>query len=135
MIIKTSKFDAADYLTSQADIEAYLEAALEENDPAFFQKALGTVARAQGMQGVARKANATRAGLYKALSMEGNPEFATVYRVIDALGYRLALVSQKKATRASKPAAKKRSAPKPAVKKTSVRATRLAPRKQRDQFT
>ena len=47
MTIKTSKFDATDYLTSPAEIEAYLEAALEENGPAFFQKALGTVARAK----------------------------------------------------------------------------------------
>lgn len=126
MTIKTSKFDAADYLTSPADIEAYLEAALEENDPAFFQKALGTVARAQGMQGVADKAKATRAGLYKALSTEGNPEFATVYRVINALGYRLALVSQKKATRASKPEAKKPPAPKSAAKKNSTRTQQHA---------
>ena len=61
MTIKTSKFDAADYLTSPAEIEAYLEAALEENDRAFSQKALGTVARAKGMQGVADKAKATHA--------------------------------------------------------------------------
>lgn len=127
MTIKTFKFDAADYLTSPADIEAYLEAALEENDPAFFQKALGTVARAQGMQAAADKSKATRAGLYKALSTEGNPEFATVYRVINALGYRLALVSQKKVARASKPAAKKRPAPKAAVvKKTSTRTQQHA---------
>lgn len=127
MTIKTSKFDAADYLTSSAEIEAYLDAALEENDPAFFQKALGTVARAQGMQTVADKSKATRAGLYKALSTEGNPEFATVYRVINALGYRLALVSQKKAARASKPVAKKRPAPKPAVvKKAAARSSQRA---------
>ncbi|MCI4568529.1 addiction module antidote protein [Lysobacter sp. CFH 32150] len=96
MAIKTSKFDAADYLTSQAAIDAYLEAALEENDPAFFQKALGTVARAQGMQDIAGKSQTTRAGLYKALSSEGNPEFATVMRVVNALGYRLAIVQKKK---------------------------------------
>lgn len=117
MTIKTSKFDAADYLTSQADIEAYLEAALEENDPAFFQKALGTVARAKGMQGVADKSNATRAGLYKALSIEGNPEFATVYRVVKALGYRLAVVSDRKVRKA----AAKSSNAKPAAKKTVTR--------------
>ena len=55
MTIKTNKFDAADYLTSPAGIEDYLEAALEENDPAFFQKALGTAARAKGMQGRGRQ--------------------------------------------------------------------------------
>lgn len=96
MAIRTSKFDAADYLNSQAAIDAYLEAALEQNDPAFFQKALGTVARAQGMQDIAGKSQTTRAGLYKALSSEGNPEFATVMRVVNALGYRLALVHKKK---------------------------------------
>lgn len=114
MTIKTSRFDATDYLASQADVEAYLEAALEEDDPAFFQKALGTVARAQGMQAVATRSKATRAGLYKALSAEGNPEFATVYRVIHALGYRLALVSAKKAARAPRTAPPKRAAAKAA---------------------
>ncbi|HTD28978.1 MAG TPA: addiction module antidote protein [Xanthomonadaceae bacterium] len=102
MTTKTSRYDAADYLASPEDIEAYLEAALEENDPAFFQKALGTVARAKGMQSVASRANATRAGLYKALSKDGNPEFATVYRVVQALGYRLAVLPAKKKARAAK---------------------------------
>ena len=89
--MKVTKFDAADYLETDKDIESYLDAALEENDPAFFQKALGTVARACGMQTIATRSKATRAGLYKALSTEGNPEFATVYRVVKALGYRLAI--------------------------------------------
>lgn len=124
MTIKTARFDAADYLDSPADIEAYLEAALEENDPAFFQKALGTVARAQGMQAVADKSKATRAGLYKALSAEGNPEFATVYRVISALGYRLTL---EKVGRAAKSASGKRPAqPTATVKKPSARARQQA---------
>lgn len=87
-----TEFDAAEVLRSEAHIRAYLEAALEVNDPVFFQQALGTVARARGMQTVADKAETTRAGLYKALSSEGNPEFATVLRVINALGYRLSVV-------------------------------------------
>ena len=90
--LQLTKFDAAEYLKSEAHIQAYLEAALEENDPVFFQQALGTVARARGMQAVADKAEATRAGLYKALSADGNPEFATVLRVVNALGYRLTVV-------------------------------------------
>lgn len=84
-----TKFDAAEFLKSEALIHAYLEAALEENDPIYFQQALGTVARARGMQSVAESAESTRAGLYKALSAQGNPEFATVLRVVNALGYRL----------------------------------------------
>lgn len=86
---RLTKFDAADFLKSDALIQEYLVAALEENDPAYFQQALGTVARARGMQSVAESSDATRAGLYKALSAQGNPEFATVLRVINALGYRL----------------------------------------------
>jgi len=120
MAIKTSKFDAADYLTSQAAIDAYLEAALEENDPAFFQKALGTVARAQGMQDIAGKSQTTRAGLYKALSSEGNPEFATVMRVVNALGYRLAIVQKKKRAGTTK---SKMVAPKRVAKTTAKRVT------------
>lgn len=124
MTIKTARFDAADYLDSPADFEAYLEAALEENDPAFFQKALGTVARAQGMQSVADKSKATRAGLYKALSADGNPEFATVYRVISALGYRLTL---EKVGRTAKSASGKRPAqPTARVKKSSARVRQQA---------
>lgn len=106
MTIKTAAYDAADYLKSPADIEAYLEAALEQDDPSFFQKALGTVARAKGMKEVAHNARTTRAGLYKALAADGNPEFATVYRVVKSLGYRLELVSeQAKAPKRSRPAA------------------------------
>lgn len=115
---KTSRFDAVDYLTTQAAIDAYLEAALEFNDPVFFQKALGTVARAQGMQNVAGKSKTTRAGLYKALSSEGNPEFATVLRVVNALGYRLAIVQNKQPPRN----AKRKIATKRVVKNTPGRA-------------
>lgn len=92
MALQLTRFDAAEVLKSEGHIQAYLEAALEENDPVFFQQALGTVARARGMQSVADKAETTRAGLYKALSTEGNPEFATVLRVVNALGYRLSVV-------------------------------------------
>ena len=97
MAIKLTPFDAADYLNTDKHIRAYLDAVLEENDPAQFQHALGTVARARGMQAVAGDARTTRAGLYKALSSSGNPEFATVLRVIDALGYRFKVVSNRPA--------------------------------------
>jgi probable addiction module antidote protein len=89
MSLKLTKFEAAKFLKSEAHIREYLIAALEENDPVYFQVALGTVARARGMQSVAESAETTRAGLYKALSIEGNPEFATILRVVIALGYRL----------------------------------------------
>lgn len=69
----------------------YLDACLEEagDDPAFITHALGVVARARGMTQLARDTGMTREGLYKALSEEGNPSFATVLKVMRALGIRL----------------------------------------------
>ncbi len=86
--LKTYKFDAADYLKDEKDIAAYLNAVLEDygDDAAFIAKALGTVARARGMSKVARKAKMSRESLYRALSGKGNPEFATIIKVANALG-------------------------------------------------
>lgn len=106
MALKTITWDSADYLKSEADITAYLDACFEEasDDPAFLTHALGVVARARNMSQLARDSGLTREGLYKALSSEGNPSFATVLKVADAMGYRFALVSKerKAATRATK---------------------------------
>ena len=44
------------------------------------------------MTQVAKKAGVTRASLYKSLSEDGNPQFETVNKVIDALGYKIAIV-------------------------------------------
>ena len=85
----TKRWDAADYLKSDKDIVAYLEAALEDGDPALFTAALGDVARAKGMTGIARQTGLGRESLYKALSPDGNPEFATVLKVIRSLGLNL----------------------------------------------
>lgn len=86
---KTRAWDAAEYLASEADIVAYLEAALEDGDPAVVASALGDIARAKGMTKVAQRAGLGRESLYKALSSNGNPELATVLRVVRALGLRL----------------------------------------------
>lgn len=118
MPLKTTRWDSADYLKTTAARAAYLEAALEKGDPAFFQHALGIVARAQGMQDVATKADTSRAGLYKALSNTGNPEFTTVYRVIDALGYRLTLARKKKGTHPAGRSTADHTGPAPARGKT-----------------
>lgn len=92
---RTTRWDAAHYLKSPADIAAYLEAALEDGDPALVAAALGDIARAKGMTGIAREAGLGRESLYKALSADGNPELATVLRVIQALGLRLRAVPAK----------------------------------------
>jgi probable addiction module antidote protein len=87
----TSNYDVADYLRTQEDMAAYLEACIEEadGDAAFIAKALGDIARAQGMTQVARDAGLSRESLYKALSGERSPSFDTILKVISALGLKL----------------------------------------------
>lgn len=85
----TTPWDPAEHLETDADMVAYLEAALEANDPALVAAVLGDIARAKGMTEVAREAGLGRESLYKALSATGNPEFATVLKVVSALGMRL----------------------------------------------
>ena len=82
-------FDAADYLNSEQACAEYLTAVLEDGDPALLAAALGDVARARGMSQVARDSGLAREGLYKALSGEGNPSFATITKVMHALGLKL----------------------------------------------
>ncbi|MHB1195164.1 MAG: addiction module antidote protein [Longimicrobiales bacterium] len=90
---RTRPWDAADYLQTEEDMAAYLEAALEEGDAALVATALGDIARAKGMSGVARETGLGRESLYKALSSEGNPELATVLKVMRALGLRFHAVA------------------------------------------
>ncbi|WP_101722888.1 addiction module antidote protein [Eggerthella timonensis] len=84
-----SEFRVADYLDSEEAIAEFLTAALEENDPEFFRKALGEAAKARGMAQVAERAGVGRESLYKSLSAEGNPRFSTIVDVLDALGFKL----------------------------------------------
>ena len=87
--VKTTKWDAVDYLKTDEDMANYLEAAIEDGDAALISAALGDIARAKGMSQVARKAGLGRESLYKALSPKGNPELATIRKVVKALGLRL----------------------------------------------
>ena len=86
-----SRYDTADYLKSEEDMLAYLEACMEEagDDPVFIAVALGNIARAHGMVRLAKETGITREGLYKALSAEGNPSLGTVLKVLKALGLKL----------------------------------------------
>jgi probable addiction module antidote protein len=87
--VSTTPWDPADHLQTEEDRAAYLEAALEEGDPLLVAAALGDIARAKGMSQVARDAGLGRESLYKALSPSGNPEFATILKVVAALGMQL----------------------------------------------
>ncbi len=84
----TQPWDVVDYLSTEEDRLAYLEAALEDGEPTLIVAALGDIARAKGMAHVARETGLGRESLYKALSPSGNPEFTTVLKVLSALGLR-----------------------------------------------
>jgi probable addiction module antidote protein len=90
MLVKTTvtPYDVAEHLRTPAEMAAYLDAWLEEapEDSAGIAKALGNIARAQGMTQVAKDAGLNRESLYRALSAEGNPSFVTVLKVAKALG-------------------------------------------------
>ena len=92
---RTSIWDVAEHLETEEDMAAYLEAALEEHDPGLVAAALGDIARAKGMSQIAKQTGLGRESLYKALSSEGNPEFATILKVINALGLQLHAVAEK----------------------------------------
>lgn len=86
-------FDAAEHLNTDQDIAAYLEAVLAEveatDDVSYFAHALGVVARTRNMSQLARDARMSREGLYKALSSDGNPSFASILKITRSLGLRL----------------------------------------------
>jgi len=83
-----SRWDAADYLSTDEDITEYLNSCIEEDpgDGSLVRAALGDIARAKSMTGLAGKTGLTREGLYKALSPRGNPSFSTILKVSRALG-------------------------------------------------
>ena len=86
---KTKTYDVGEYLETEEDMAAYIQAAFEDGDPAVVIQALGNIARARGMSEIARKTGLRRESLYKALSAGGNPEFATVLKVVQALGIKI----------------------------------------------
>jgi probable addiction module antidote protein len=91
----TTLWDPAENLETEEDMAAYLEAALEENDPSLIAAALGDIARAKGMTQISKETGLGRESLYKALSPDGNPEFSTILKVVGALGLSLHAVPVK----------------------------------------
>lgn len=91
MTLKLNNWDILDHLKTEEDMTLYLEACFEEagGDPAFIAKALGDIAKARSMTQLAKDTGLGRESLYKALSGEGNPSFATILKVINALGLKL----------------------------------------------
>lgn len=89
--MELKKFDVVDFLDNDEVLVEYLNAALEENDPKYFAKALGNVARAKGMSSVSQATGLGRQSLYRALSGQGNPRIDTLFRVLNTMNIRLAV--------------------------------------------
>jgi len=89
--VRTYAWDPARHIETEKDVVAYLDAALEEGDPAIIAEVLGDIARSRGMARIAKKAGMGRESLYKSLSKAGNPGLATLVKVLNALGYRLSV--------------------------------------------
>ena len=91
MTVKLKRWDSAEHLRTEEDIALYLDACFDEagDDSAYIAKALGTVARARSMTQLAHDTGLGRESLYKALSGDGNPTFATILKVMGALGLKL----------------------------------------------
>ena len=94
---KTRPWDPAEHLKTEEDMAAYLNVALEEGDLSLIMATLGDIARARRMALVAQDTGLGRESLYKSLSSDGNPEFATVLKVVRALGLRLQAAAGSKA--------------------------------------
>ena len=103
MALKTTRWDAAETLDTKDDVVAYLNAALEDGDPELLKLVLGDIARSKGMTEIAKAAGLARSNLYKALSPDGNPEFATVASVLKALGLRLSVARERASKRRATP--------------------------------
>lgn len=116
MALKTTPFDAAEYLdTTEAQAE-FITAALETGDAAFIRDAVNTVARARGMSEIAKATGLSREGLYKALGEAGNPEFSTMLGVLHALGLGLTV----------RPSPRKPDKPRKSAKSAKTRARKAA---------
>ena len=87
-------WDAAEFLRDQETIVEYLRAALEENDPEFFVKAVGNVVRAKGMTSGAGQGHVGARSLHQALYGDPNPRLGTLMNVLDAVGVQLTVVAK-----------------------------------------
>ena len=91
--MKLTKFNILDHLKTEEEIQAFIQVALEDEDPAFLPIALAEVARARkAMTKAAKAAGVARTSLYQSLSAEGRPAFETVAKVAHSLGYKITLV-------------------------------------------
>lgn len=97
MALKTTKFDVQDHLKTLEEQIAYLEAAIDEDDPSFIATAIGDIAKARGVSQFAKETGLSREAIYKSFRPGGNPTIETVHKATKALGLKLKLGPSKAA--------------------------------------
>jgi probable addiction module antidote protein len=93
MKLKLRDFDPSEYLDDEEVIAEYLTAALDDPNPDVFLSAIGDVAKARGMTGVAEHTGLGRESLYKAFAPGAKPRYETVIKVLQSLGVKLRVVA------------------------------------------
>lgn len=93
MKLKLRDFDPSEYLDDEEVIAEYLTAALDDPNPDVFLSAIGDVAKARGMTGVAEHTGLGRESLYKAFAPGAKPRYDTVIKVLQSLGVKLRVVA------------------------------------------
>jgi probable addiction module antidote protein len=86
MTEKLTSFDPAELLSSDEAVAAFMADAFESGDAGYVAHALGVVARARGMAGIAKETGLSREQLYRSFSERGNPTLRTTLAVMKALG-------------------------------------------------
>lgn len=104
MTSKPKPFDAAEYLDNEEVIAAYLQDALEDDDPNVFLLAVADVVKARSMTRVSRDSGLGRESLYKTIKPGARPGFATVMKLLGALGIKLMPMPARRAVSARKAA-------------------------------
>ena len=99
MALKLKKWDVTEHMDNEEYISEYLKAAFESGDITEITRALGDVARARNMTELSEKMGISRQGLYKTLSENGNPEFATIQKLVTALGLQMSIIAPVKMVR------------------------------------
>ena len=87
-------------LQKPKEAAAYLNEALQDDDPHVFLLALRDIAEAKGGMGwLADESDLNRENLYRTLSIKGNPRFFNLLAVLNAVGLELTIHARSKHAR------------------------------------
>ena len=87
-----SAFEKAEYLDTEEATAEYLTQVLADYKEGDLAEALGCIAKARGINEIAKASGLTREALYKALRPDSQPRLDTIQRVCTALGVKLNVV-------------------------------------------